>query len=112
MHYFSSDVASWREGGARGAIQPQPTPENQSSSSQAPNVTSQINGPQMSGGAETPPQQVPPRPGSSNQGPGPGAVPQLGPHMGLTNPPTQYRNMLPHYVSVFYFFFLPSLCSN
>ncbi|XP_052823701.1 protein PRRC2C isoform X3 [Octopus bimaculoides] len=92
------NIANWREGSTRGAIQSQQTPENQISSSQVPNVTSQINGPQMLGGTEVPPQPVPPRPGSSNQGPGPGVVPPLGPHMGLTNPPNQYRSMLPHYL--------------
>lgn len=88
------DVASWREGGGRGAMQQQQNKPDSPSSPTGPTSQGQIetqqNGPQTSSPVELPNQ--PPRPGS---GPTPGGPMTMGPPMGM---PPQYR-MMPPYVS-------------
>lgn len=92
--FMLTDVASWREGGGRGAMQQQQNkPDSPSSptglTSQGQTETQQ-NGPQTSSPVELPSQ--PPRPGS---GPTSGGPMPMGPPMGM---PPQYR-MMPPYVS-------------
>lgn len=88
------DVASWREGGGRGAMQQQQNKPDSPSSPTGPTsqgqTETQQNGPQTSSPVELPNQ--PPRPGS---GPTPGGPMTMGPPMGM---PPQYR-MMPPYVS-------------
>lgn len=86
------NVASWREGGGRGAMQQQQNkPDSPSSptglTSQGQTETQQ-NGPQTSSPVELPSQ--PPRPGS---GPTSGGPMPMGPPMGM---PPQYRMMPPY----------------
>lgn len=93
--FMLTDVASWREGGGRGAMQQQQNkPDSPSSptglTSQGQTETQQ-NGPQTSSPVELPSQ--PPRPGS---GPTSGGPMPMGPPMGM---PPQYR-MMPPYVSL------------
>lgn len=88
------DVASWREGGGRGAMQQQQnkpdSPSSPTGSTSQGLTETQQNGPPTSSPVEVPSQ--PPRPGS---GPTPGGPMPMGPPMGM---PPQYR-MMPPYVS-------------
>ncbi|XP_061164829.1 protein PRRC2C-like isoform X2 [Saccostrea echinata] len=85
------NVASWREGGGRGAMQQQQSkpdsPSSPTGSMSQGQTETQQNGPQTSGPTEVPSQ--PPRPGS---GPSGGPMP-MGPPMGM---PPQYRMMPPY----------------
>lgn len=86
------NVASWREGGGRGAMQQQQNKPDSPSSPTGPTsqgqTETQQNGPQTSSPVELPNQ--PPRPGS---GPTPGGPMTMGPPMGM---PPQYRMMPPY----------------
>lgn len=93
--FYCIDVASWREGGGRGAMQQQQnkpdSPSSPTGSTSQGQTETQQNGPPTSGPTEVPSQ--PPRPGS---GPTPGGPMPMGPPMGM---PPQYR-MMPPYVSI------------
>ncbi|XP_048776168.2 protein PRRC2C-like isoform X5 [Ostrea edulis] len=86
------NVASWREGGGRGAMQQQQnkpdSPSSPTGSTSQGQTETQQNGPPTSGPTEVPSQ--PPRPGS---GPTPGGPMPMGPPMGM---PPQYRMMPPY----------------
>ncbi|XP_078324244.1 uncharacterized protein LOC111125384 isoform X5 [Crassostrea virginica] len=86
------NVASWREGGGRGAMQQQQnkpdSPSSPTGSTSQGLTETQQNGPPTSSPVEVPSQ--PPRPGS---GPTPGGPMPMGPPMGM---PPQYRMMPPY----------------